>query len=119
MPASEKLLLVYEALYLVGEAIRLVKLALDNGPSPDDELHLRSQLSDLQTLKDELIALKNSLVGGGSFAAPPPALMNQIAGLIGQVEQARLNGAAAGASMALAGQVLGVALEVMSAAIEA
>jgi hypothetical protein len=119
MPVNDKLLLVYRALFLVGEAIRLVKLALDKNPPPDKELELRDLLSDLQTNKDELIKLRDALEDGSIvIPPPPPELVKRIATLIQRVEQARLAGAAAGAAIALAGDAMDVLLEVMSAGIE-
>ena len=118
MPVNDKLLLVFKALFVVGESIRLIKLALDNNPPPDDEMALRDQLSDLQTLKDELIALRDALENGQvAIQPPPPQLMQEVRQLTASVEQARLAGAAAGQSIALAGQAIDVALKVMSAAI--
>jgi len=118
MPANDKLLLVFKALFLVGESIRLIKLALDNNPPPDEEMELRDKLSDLQAHKDELNALRDALEGGQvTFAAPPAQLMQEVRRLTGEVEQARLAGAAAKQAMALAGQSLDLVLDVMSAAI--
>jgi hypothetical protein len=118
MPANDKLLLVFKALFVVGESIRLVKLAIDNNPPPDEEMELRDLLSDLQTLKDELIALRDALENDKiEVLTPPPQLMQEVRLLTEHVEQARLAGAAAGQSIALAGQAIDVALKVMSAAI--
>ena len=101
MPVNDKLLLVFKALFVVGESIRLVKLALDNNPPPDDEMALRDALESGQI----------------TIQPPPPQLMQEVRQLTASVEQARLAGAAAGQSIALAGQAIDVALKVMSAAI--
>ena len=118
MPANDKLLLVFRTLFVVGESIRLIKLALDNNPPPDEEMELRDLLSDLQTFKDELAALRDALENSEiEFPPPPPELMQEVRQLTARVEQARLAGAAAGQSIALAGQAIDVALKVMSAGI--
>jgi len=118
MPADEKLFLVFKSLFLVGESIRLAKLALDNNPPPNEEMELRDHLSDLQSFKEELVALRDALERGEPFPPPPPSLMQEASALTAQVEQARLDGAAAGASLALAGQVIDFGLRVMSGALE-
>lgn len=118
MPANENLLLVFKALFVVGESIRLIKLALDNNPPPNEEMELRDLLSDLQMLKDELIALRDALENGQiTIPPPPPQLMMEVRLLISSVEQARLAGAAAVQSIGLARHAVDVALKVMSGAI--
>ena len=118
MTTDDKLLLVLRALFLVGEAIRLVKLALGNNLPPDEELELRDKLADLQTLKDELRELSDAVENDDvQIPPPPPELIREVRALIKGVEDARLAGAAAVGSIALAGQVIDVALKVMSAGI--
>lgn len=115
MPVNRPLLLVYQALFAVGEAIRLVQRALARNPSADKEMELRDLLTDLMTLKDELMALKEALENGETTLPPPdPALLDSIADLIRRVESARVAGAAAQASLNLAGQVMNIAMTVMT-----
>jgi hypothetical protein len=119
MATTDPLLVVLKTLLLVGESIRLTKLALDNNPPPDLDLELHDRSSDLQMLKDELIALADALENAQIETPPPPAeLFDAAAVLVKQVEEERLAGAAAVQTVALAAQAIDVAVQVMSAAVQ-
>jgi hypothetical protein len=117
MAKNSALLLVFRSLVLVQESIRLVELALENNPSPDDELELRDALADLESVKDELAAMRDQLENGEVTIPPPgPEVMQVVKDLTRQVEEVRIAGAVANATMGAAGEVLSVGLAIMSLA---
>jgi hypothetical protein len=119
MSTTNPLLVVLKTLLLVGESIRLTKLALDSNPPPDLALELRDRSSDLEMLKDELIALADALESAQIETPPPPAeLFDAVSALAKRVEEERLAGAAAVQTLALAAQAIDVAVQVMSAAVQ-
>src|SRR5450756_2489366 len=96
-----------KALLLVQESIILVKLALNNAPSSDDKIALDELLTDLETEEDRLEAKRDQIENGTLTIPPPdPALMAQVGELTKKVEQAKIDGAAAGAALEVAGQAL-------------
>lgn len=117
MAKNSALLLVFKSLFLMQEAIRLVQLALDDNPEPDDDLAMRDELADLESVKDELVTMRDQLENAEITISPPaPELMQLVTDLTRQVEEARIAGAAASEVLAAAGQVLNTALTVMSLA---
>ncbi len=115
MAINEALVAVNKTLLLVGSAIRGVERTLNNNPPPDRELDLTQLRSDLETVKDQFEARRTALENGGQTIPPPdPALIAQIQPLIAQVEAARNAGAAASATIAVAGQALTLATNVLS-----
>lgn len=116
MPNTARLAIL-EALFLVQDAITLVQLALNDNPAPDDRLALEDLLTDLQTAKDELTRMRDQSNSGDITVTPPgDDLLDAIGDLTKQVEQARIDGAAAQAAMGAARQVLELGISVMSLA---
>jgi hypothetical protein len=116
-PSNRALLLVFKSLFLVQEAILLLELALDDNPSPDHRMELEDQLADLTALKDELVALRDAMENGSqTIPSPDPSALAHVRALVAQVEAAKNAGLAAGAVVALAGDVLSTGLSVMSLA---
>jgi hypothetical protein len=117
MPINHALLVVYKSLYVVQESIRAVDLALDNNPPPDEALELNEQRTDLETLKDELQAMRDAVENGTVCIPPPdPSLMSHLRSLVGQVESATQAGSASVSAISLAREVLSTGLAVMSLA---
>lgn len=115
MPINLARLAILDKLFLVNEAIRLVERALNNAPTPDEEMLLRQQLADLQDLRAELEARRNQLADeDADFPPPPDDAMGEIQDLTREVQEATLAGAAAGASVQLAGEVLGLTITLLS-----
>jgi hypothetical protein len=94
-----------------------VQLALNDNPSPDHALQLNDLIADLETLKDELIAMRDELENGQVKIPPPePPLIAHVKDLVKRVESARTAGTTASAIIALAGQSISAGLAVMSLA---
>jgi hypothetical protein len=105
-----------DALDLLDTAILMVKKAIENNPSPDRKLQLMQRRTDLETRKNELEALRrNILQRGAVIAAPSSDVMSAVQGLVQRVSQARQDGATAEACLALAGQCLDSAANIVSA----
>ena len=108
-------LAILDQLFLVNEAIGLVKLALNDGPTPQQALDLAETRSDLEMLKAELTARHTQLVAGAvNIPSPSEPAMQQIQVLTQKVQQAKINGTSAQARMAVVSQVLGLAITVAS-----
>ena len=108
-------LALLDKLFLVNEAIRVVRLALNNAPTPNEKLDLDEDLLDLQVLKGELTARRNQLAAGAITLPPPsPTVMNEIQALTQQVQQAALDGVATSARLAVVSQVLGLTITLLS-----
>ena len=115
MPVNYPLLVAYQSLYLTQESIVAVKHALNNNPSPDDALTLMDQLSDLETLKDALQAMRDQLEDGRmSLPTPDATLLETLSDLIFKVEAATQAGAAANDAIVIASQALNTGMAVMS-----
>ena len=103
------LLVVYKSLYLANETIGGLQAALNNSPLPCDALDLQDKLADMETEKDELIAMRDQLKSGALVLPPPDnGLMTTLQGLVVQVEKATQADA-----LALAGTVLDTGIAVM------
>ena len=105
-----------DALDLLDTAILMVRKAIENNPSPDRKLQLMQRRTDLETRKNELEALRRNILQRGTvIAAPSSDVMSAVLGLVRRVSQARQDGATAEACLALAGQCLDSAANIVSA----
>ncbi len=118
MPASNSaLLLVFKTLFLIQESILTVDLARNNNPSPGDDMRLMDLKSDLETVKDELVAMRDALQAGTqSIPTPSAEDMKHVRDLISAVETAKNQGAAAGAVLAVVDDALTTGMTVLSLA---
>jgi hypothetical protein len=106
---------ILSAIELVDHAIALVQIAQLNAPSDDQTRSLQRNLlrlnTELAVLKAELDAALND---GANIQGPNAAQIAQIDGLINQVEQATDQNASIDGAISLTGQVLDLAIAVVS-----
>ena len=115
MAVNDARLALNAALRLLEDMILLLRLELNDNPSPDREMELRSDISDLLTRKSELRALRGKLAQS-DLDIPPPSddIMQEVRALSRKVEQATDEGAAAEARTALVAEGLAVLTKVAS-----
>lgn len=112
---NARLLMVLQLLFMVNEAILVVRLAQNDAPTPAEALDLADTLSDLEMIKFELNAQRIQIENEtASFPPPPPGAMEAISALLVKVEQARLEGTAVSARLAVTRQVLSMAITLLS-----
>lgn len=115
MAFNLRLLMVLQLLFLVNEAILVVGLAQNDAPTPQEDLDLADTLSDLEMLKFELNAQRIQIENEAAAFPPPPAgAMEAVSALLAKVEQAKLDGTAVSARLAVARQVLSIAIALVS-----
>ena len=115
MAVNSARLAINDTLVLMDHAILAVKLEMNDSPSPDRERELRETISDLQSRKDELLALRREIRNSG-LTVPPPSdeIMQEVRRLTRLVEEAANAGATAKARMKLIAEGLLVASKVVS-----
>lgn len=111
---EEALLTVDDALLLLEDAIALVELALNDSPAPGERIDLLVSLADLDLARVEWTE-RRIVIKNGTVAFPPPGddVLESIAALTEQVEEARQAGISAQARLAVANQVFALGFTLM------